>query len=144
MRQSRGWSHASGLWRRQAASRLVVSLAGVTGDQVADVERVDVGASCFGFGEAAVALCAVAILAMGPTRVRSGSHVVSDALAGYLFGAGWLLALAATFGRTRRGIPLAGVTLNPCVEATKPSTPSTPATSSLATRGLAPTRTTAI
>ncbi len=56
----------------------------------------------------AVAVCVFAILAMGPARVLSGSHVVSDVLAGYLFGAGWLLALAATFGRTRRGLPLSG------------------------------------
>lgn len=55
----------------------------------------------------AVAVCAFAILAMGPARVLSGSHVVSDALAGYLFGAGWLLALAAAFDRSRRGLPLA-------------------------------------
>lgn len=54
----------------------------------------------------AVAICAFAILAMGPARVLSGSHVLSDALAGYLFGAGWLLALAAAFGRSRRGLPL--------------------------------------
>ena len=56
----------------------------------------------------AVAVCAFAILAMGPARVLSGAHVVSDCLGGYLFGAGWLLALAAAFGRTRRGLPLAG------------------------------------
>jgi len=56
----------------------------------------------------AVAICAFAIVAMGPARVLAGSHLVSDVLAGYLFGAGWLLALAATFDRTRRGIPLAG------------------------------------
>jgi membrane-associated phospholipid phosphatase len=46
----------------------------------------------------AVAICAFAILAMGPARVLSGSHLVSDTLAGYLFGAGWLLALTAAFG----------------------------------------------
>lgn len=56
----------------------------------------------------AVAVCAFAILAMGPARVLSGSHVVSDTLAGYLFGAAWLLALAAAFGHSRRGGPLAG------------------------------------
>jgi len=56
----------------------------------------------------AVAICAFAILAMGPARVLSGSHVVSDALAGYLFGAGWLLALAAAFSRSRPGLPPAG------------------------------------
>ena len=44
----------------------------------------------------AVAVCALAILAMAPARVLSGAHVVSDVLAGYLFGAGWLFALAAT------------------------------------------------
>lgn len=56
----------------------------------------------------AVAVCAITILAMGPARVLSGAHVVSDCLAGYLFGAGWLLALAAAFGRSRGGLPLAG------------------------------------
>jgi len=52
----------------------------------------------------AVAVCAFAILAMGPARVLSGSHVVSDVLAGYLFGAGWLLAIGAAFGRARHGV----------------------------------------
>lgn len=41
---------------------------------------------------------------MAPARVLSGAHVVSDVLAGYLFGAGWLFALAATFGGGRRSV----------------------------------------
>ena len=38
------------------------------------------------------------IVGMGVARVHSGSHLPSDALAGYLVGAGWLAALLAVLG----------------------------------------------
>jgi undecaprenyl-diphosphatase len=47
-----------------------------------------------------VAVCVVAVLIIGFSRVALGVHYPSDVVGGYLLGAAWLLALLLVFGRT--------------------------------------------
>jgi undecaprenyl-diphosphatase len=51
---------------------------------------------------AAVGLAAVAVLAIGFSRVALGVHFASDVLAGYVLGAAWVAALTAAFSASRR------------------------------------------
>lgn len=44
------------------------------------------------------AVCALLIVTMGPVRVYGHSHLVSDVVAAYLLGTGWLLAICALLG----------------------------------------------
>lgn len=41
-------------------------------------------------------MCVLLIVAMGPARVASGAHLVSDAIAGYLLGFAWLILALLT------------------------------------------------
>ena len=50
----------------------------------------------------AVVLAAAYVLAMGFSRVALGVHYVTDVLAGYVLGAAWVAAMAATFRTWRR------------------------------------------
>jgi membrane-associated phospholipid phosphatase len=45
-------------------------------------------------------VCALLIVAMGPARVADGSHLVSDAIGGYLLGFGWLILVLLVVDRT--------------------------------------------
>jgi membrane-associated phospholipid phosphatase len=45
-------------------------------------------------------VCVLLILAMGPARVAAGAHLVSDAVAGYLLGFGWLIGVLLALGET--------------------------------------------
>ncbi|MCZ4491922.1 MAG: putative rane protein, partial [Conexibacter sp.] len=51
---------------------------------------------------AAVVVAAVAVLAIGFSRVALGVHFASDVVAGYVLGAAWVAALTALFSAWRR------------------------------------------
>ncbi|WP_026911183.1 phosphatase PAP2 family protein [Patulibacter minatonensis] len=49
-----------------------------------------------------VLFAVIAIVVMGPARVLEGAHLTSDVIAGYLVGAGWLVAAVRLTGHGRR------------------------------------------
>ncbi|MGE4425709.1 MAG: phosphatase PAP2 family protein [Solirubrobacteraceae bacterium] len=55
------------------------------------------------YRELAVA-CLAVVLAMGPARVLGGVHLVSDVVAGYLFGLAWAAAVIIWLERARRPV----------------------------------------
>ncbi|MCK9249372.1 MAG: phosphatase PAP2 family protein [Solirubrobacteraceae bacterium] len=69
-----------------------------------------------GWWELALA-CAAVVVAMGPARALAGVHLVSDVVAGYLFGIAWAVLVIAWWERGRslsgRRAPRPGATARP-------------------------------